>query len=117
MSEKQLMDGLISWAQQLGFLVAHIPDALYAIAAGQGRYEALAGAKGLPDLIICGHGHLLVLECKTATGRVDAAQLEWLDAFAGVSNDRLHVMVVRPDDYDNTIELMRQCREESWRAA
>lgn len=111
------MDGLIAVATQLGFKVAHIPDRLYALAASQGRYDALSGAEGLPDIIAVGHGCIIVLECKTETGRVSHTQLDWLDAFAGVSSDYVHVRVVRPDDYDDVIALMTTIREEGWQAA
>lgn len=117
MTEKQLLDGLLDWARQLGFITVHIPDRLYALAAEQGRYDAMSGAKSWPDITAVGHGHMLLLECKTETGRVKPGQLEMLDALAAVSNDRVHVRVVRPADYDEVIALMQRCREEGWQAA
>lgn len=116
-TEKQLMDALIQTALHLGYLVMHIPDRLYALAAGQGRYDTLAGAKGFPDLIIAGYGQLIVIECKSATGTVEPEQQAWLREIESIDSDRVHVMVVRPEDQDSVIEQMIRCREESWRAA
>lgn len=116
-TEKQLMDALIATALQLGYLVMHIPDRLYALAAGQGRYDTLAGAKGFPDLIIAGYGRLFVIECKSATGTVDPEQQAWLREIESVESDRVHVLVARPVDQNDIMDRLVQYREESWKAA
>ena len=98
MTETQLQDGLIDAARRLGFLVYHSADAR--------RSEP-----GFPDLVIVGHGRILVCECKTQKGRVRGpavtrrgrvlpGQRDWLTAFdkAGVYAD-----VVRPEATDDAI--------------
>ena len=118
-SEKQLMDALIATARTLGFAVMHIPDKLYAVAASQNRYDALSGAKGWPDVVAVGYGHMFVVEAKSATGRTFTEQDGWLEAFGELARgvDRVHVFMARPEDQDAIIELMVQCREDSWRKA
>lgn len=114
-SERQLMDALIETAQRLHYQVAHIPDRLYGLAAKEGRYDAMAGATGLPDLLICGYGALLVVECKAANGKTSPEQEAWLEELSSVVGDKVHVFVARPDDQDRIQALMTKYREESWR--
>lgn len=123
-TERQLMDAIADTAVQLGYQCAHIPDALYALAATEGRFDAMGGAKGLPDLLICGYGVFMALEVKDKNGTVDRAQQEWMDAFtafvdaiAPESRYRMHVQVVRPEDQDYIQETLVFHREESWKEA
>lgn len=116
-TEKQFMDALIETAQRLHYQVAHIPDRLYGLAASQGRYDALAGATGLPDLLICGYGALLIVECKAANGKTRPEQDAWIEELSSVVGDKVHVFVARPEDQNRIMDLMVRYREESWRKA
>lgn len=83
MSERVLLEAVIECALRLGWQVAHIPDALYALAASQGRFDALMGAEGLPDLILAKGGRVILAECKSARGRVRDTQAVWLAESGG----------------------------------
>lgn len=88
LSEAQWMDSVTDLLTAQGFLWAHIPDKLYALAAKEGRFDAMTGAAKLPDLIVIGLDYsqgdrpvptLYLLETKTERGRVDPGQQEWID--------------------------------------
>lgn len=116
-SEKELMDTLIAWFRQTGYVVMHIPDKLYAVAAAQNRYDALSGAKGWPDIVAVGYGHLFVVETKSDRGRTFDEQEAWLAAFQEMDGGNVHVYLARPEDQNTIIEHMVNVREASWRTA
>lgn len=122
-SERQFMDAIIETALRLHYKVMHINDRLYALAAKQGRYDALAGAEGFPDLLIVGYGVMFVIETKAQDGRTSLAQDEWLDAFAGLvdpmcghCSDRIWLYVARPEQQTEIMEKLAYYRERSWAA-
>jgi hypothetical protein len=106
MTERQLQDCIVQAARVLGYLVHHQPDSR--------RSEP-----GYPDLTIVHPetGALLVIECKTArgrlrgpsvakkSGRVLPGQAEWIAAFlrAGAG-----AVIARPADLDDVIEALKQ---------
>lgn len=47
-----------------------------------GWVTPIKGDAGWPDLVICGHGHLFVVELKRRPNKVTAEQQDWLDALA-----------------------------------
>jgi len=112
MTETELQNGLIDAARRLGFLCFHATDAR--------RSEP-----GFPDLVIVGHGRVLVCECKTQKGklrgqavtkrgRVLPGQQDWLNAFdkAGA-----YTTVVRPEatrdaiGYDEALKIIQAAAE------
>ena len=113
MSEAEWMQSIIDLAQSQGYLVAHIPDRLYQLAAKQRRFDAMTGAKALPDLIIVGlnyaHGDVpqptvYFLETKTMRGAVAPEQQEWIDRV-----DQAVLVqgeIVRPDDWERIKHMM-----------
>jgi hypothetical protein len=82
-SERELMKAVIACAERLGWVVAHINDDLYALAAREGRQDALVGAKGLPDLVLARNGVTLLVELKSERGRVRPEQAAWIEASGG----------------------------------
>ncbi len=78
----QIMHGLIDAARALGYMVHHETD-------------SRKTDPGFPDLLIVGHGHIFIFECKsryeklrpatvTKKGRYLPGQEEWLQAFEDV---------------------------------
>jgi len=108
MSEAQLMKLVIDAAQKLGWIVAHINDRMYSLAIAAGRPDVMAGAKGLPDLIMARSGRVIFAELKSAKGRVRADQQMWLDELQARVPDVTHeVYTWRPADwFDGTIEAV-----------
>ncbi len=114
-SEAEFMKQIIDLATLHGWLVAHVPDALYRLAGLQGKYYMMAGAKGLPDLILAKPGSpktgwypVVFLECKAARGRVKPEQQQWLDALdqGEALRDYIVARVVRPSDWDSIVALL-----------
>lgn len=63
--EAQVQQAIVDDARLLGYLVYH-------------TYDSRRSEPGFPDLWIVGYGHLLVLELKTARGKVTDAQQRWI---------------------------------------
>ena len=53
------------------------------------------GRRGLPDLIVAGHGRFLMIELKAEGGTLDEDQRAWLDALTAAGVD---ARVLRPRD-------------------
>lgn len=111
MSERELLEAVVECAQRLGYLVAHIPDELYKLAVSVDRPDMMAGAAGLPDLILVHPGDkwlpVIFAELKTERGRVRPMQQVWLDALDRESLDDGFVRVVlwKPMDWlDGSVE-------------
>jgi hypothetical protein len=103
MSEKSLQDTIVKAARALNYLVFH--------AATMQRSEP-----GFPDLVIVGNGTCWFLELKTARGKLRPptvtargrclpGQQEWIDAINACAN--VEAAVVRPDDLDNVLDVLR----------
>jgi hypothetical protein len=95
MSEAELMEAVIRAARLHGWLVHHDRPGL----DRRGRWRtAVQGDAGFPDLVLARAGVVLVVECKSATGRLDPAQRAWLLATGG--------RVVRPRHLDRMLALL-----------
>ena len=96
MPEKQLQQQVLDAARYLGYMCYH-------------TYDARRSEPGFPDAILLGTGpragRLVVLECKTETGRLTQAQLTWLGAWMQVP--AAVVMVVRPRDVDEVLQVLQ----------
>lgn len=94
--EKDFMKTIIVAARWLGYLVYHDLD-------------SRSNVPGWPDLFLVGTGEhagrMIVLECKTETGRATAEQLVWLGAFMEIPG--ADVLTVRPRDIDRVLELLQ----------
>lgn len=89
MSEQMLLDAVTELAQWRGFLTYH-------------THDSRRSQPGFPDLVLLRGLELIVVELKSARGKLSAAQIEWLAAltFAGIET---HCW--RPEQWnDGTIE-------------
>ena len=96
MTEDELLTGVIEAAASGGWLTFHV----------RGYHPGIVqGHVGFPDLVAVHRDRGLVvwIETKTATGRVDEAQERWHAALRAAGAD---VRVIRPDDYDATVEWL-----------
>lgn len=102
-SEAELQSALIEAAMLRGYLAHHVRPARTA----RGYRTPLEGHPGFPDLVLIdrGAGALFVWELKSATGRLDAMQAEWLAAWSAALPDvlRVDVRVVTPDMLDDAL--------------
>lgn len=110
-TEEQFMNQVIELAERSGYLVSHIPDGLYRLAAKQKRFNAMVGAKGFPDIVAAhatDHSRpLLFLELKAQNGRLSEEQRAWLAALKGFDySDEVVVRVFKPSDWDEIERLL-----------
>ena len=102
MSEAELMELVIEQALTCGWIVAHINDRMYSLAIASGRPDVMAGAKGLPDLIMARSGRVIFVELKSKTGKVRPDQQMWLDELQARVPDATHeVYTWRPADWQS----------------
>ena len=90
MSERQLQDLIIEAAELGGWLWFHVA-----------RSDLGRASAGFPDLVLVRPPELIMVEVKTAKGKLRPVQKVWLDALAKV--DLITVDVVRPPDADGLI--------------
>ena len=84
-SELECEHTIIAACRVLGYRV-HGERA--AFSPGRRRFSTpIKGDAGWPDLIICGHGHVLAVELKRHPNRIEPEQAQWLHELrrAGVS--------------------------------
>ena len=60
---------------------------------------------GWPDLALCRPPRLVLVELKSATGKVSPAQARWLGLLGACPT--LEVYVWRPDDLDAAVRILR----------
>ncbi len=103
--EGELQDEIVSDLQRLGYLGAFFRPARV-MRSGKETYETPVGGDGAgwPDVVAVGHGRVIVLECKSSTGRLGDAQLEWLRSWQQVPGAT--VSVVRPDNWPELRALL-----------
>lgn len=88
---------MIDAAKRLGWRVVHYRAAQ----VRDGRWATpLQGHPGAPDLILAKAGRVLLVELKTRTGKVSAAQTLWLDALGE------HGAVWRPGDQEQVLAVL-----------
>lgn len=87
--EDELEAAVAREAKRFGWLRYHTKDSR--------KSEA-----GFPDDILIRGNKLLAMELKSATGQPTAAQLTWLEAFAGVGTVKCGIW--RPKDWDEIIK-------------
>lgn len=92
MSESDLQDSIVELARINGWLVHHCRPGMNR--RGQWATQ-IQGSPGWPDLLLVRGTRILAIELKSARGRVEPEQTEWLDALeeAGVVT-----FVWRPQD-------------------
>ena len=112
-SEKDLLDYVIEYAQAKNWRVAHFRPGMTSRVDKRGRpiwvTPVQADGKGFPDLILIRRdelgGRFIVAELKSENGKVTKAQQEWLGILtylAGYSSPsaRMEVYIWRPSDRD-----------------
>jgi hypothetical protein len=92
MTEKQLQDALIGAAKATGWLVYHV-------------FDSRRSTPGFPDLVLLKGKRCMVLELKTAKGRVRPEQRAWLAAFTWAGID---ARLVRPDDLETVLQELSE---------
>jgi hypothetical protein len=88
-SEAAFMTQVKAIAYTYGWMTHHSQPSM----TRTGRYLT-TGSAGFPDLVLAGERGFILAELKTDTGRVSAAQTEWLKA----CNPHVECYVWRPRD-------------------
>lgn len=84
MTEAQWQQQVVELAGYYGWRVYH-------------TYDSRRSHPGWPDLVLCRPPEFLIVELKTAKGRVTPAQQEWLDDLAA---SNVETAVWRPGDFE-----------------
>jgi hypothetical protein len=98
MTEAELQRVIVDAAALGGWRVAHFPPSR-SHRGGHLTAGAYDAVRGWPDLVLI-RDRLIVLELKSARGRVTPEQAAWLDAFTAAGID---TRTVRPADLDALI--------------
>lgn len=89
MTEAQLQDAVIQLAHLRGWMTYH-------------TYDSRRSSPGFPDLVLVRADRLVLVELKSASGRVTADQQRWLEALYLTNNE---VYLWRPADWlDGTVD-------------
>lgn len=88
MTEKALQSAIVQTARLLGWRVYH-------------TFDSRRSEPGFPDLCMVRGRELIFAELKTATGKVSAAQYEWLNALADTGH--AYVAIWRPADWSSGV--------------
>lgn len=67
-------------------------------------YDSRRSTPGWPDLVLCRPPELLIIEVKTATGRLTSAQRQWITCLSWCG---IETHVWRPSDMDYIFERLR----------
>ena len=98
MTEAELQQLLTDAAELNGWLVFHDND-------------SRLNPAGFPDLVLVKPPRIVLLELKTAKGRVRPEQQVWLDALADV--DTVASALVRPEHADQILTYLRNPERHS----
>jgi len=100
LSEAYLDQQVLGIAHENGWKAYHVRDSR----------RVIQGDTGYPDWTLARDGKVVLMECKTEAGRLEPAQVEWLEALGWPGFDDQwgqwglvtlpHVYVVRPSDWD-----------------
>jgi hypothetical protein len=115
MSEKELHDDIVEFAESCGWIYAHVPDGLYKFAAIHRRFSALKGAKSLPDLIML-HAEMnrcIVAETKTERGSLSKGQKRWLELFSRIEGVETYLW--RPRTMSEVYRILRERVDDTWK--
>lgn len=64
-----------------GVELIHVPNGGYRTPAEAARFKAQGVVAGVPDLVICARGQMLMLELKAKRGRLSSAQETMIERF------------------------------------
>lgn len=99
--EREFLEQIIELAHLLQWRVAHFRPARTATGW---RTPCQADAAGWPDLVLVKGNRLLFRELKTSTGKLTAAQRDWLAALEAAGQD---AKVYRPGDWPDIERELR----------
>jgi hypothetical protein len=93
-TEAQLQHAIESQAHNLGFKHYHtrIPQ---------------GSNKGFPDLVICGHGIVLYVECKGPTGSTTKDQEAWIAELQKANQFAMVASTEEPDHYELVVKILQ----------
>jgi len=103
-TEADLQAAVMELARRCGWRVAHFRPAR---TDGGWRTAVSGEGAGFPDLVMVRGKSLLIVELKSATGRLSAAQGEWVLALGAAGAD---MRVWSPDDWpeiETTLKVRR----------
>ena len=103
MTEAELQQTVLEAARLRGWHASHFRPARVT----DGWRTPLAGEPGFPDLVLARAGDVLALELKAERGRPSAAQVMWLDALGAGAPAVLRSALVRPEQLDAVLRLLR----------
>jgi hypothetical protein len=97
--EKDFQNMVVKYAQHCGWLIHHTRPAM----RQSGKWSTpIQGNAGFPDLVLARNGELLIVELKSAKGRLSDKQNDWMEALAG-NGARLW----RPADWPHILKVLR----------
>lgn len=94
-SEAEFTRAVVALARSHSWLCYHALPARSA----KGWHTPTMGDVGFVDLVLCRNGVVIFAELKSATGRVRAAQCDWLDALPGA-------LIWRPKDWSEIVGVL-----------
>jgi hypothetical protein len=95
-TEKQFQEAVLEYAKLCGWRTYH-------------PFDSRRSTHGYPDLTLVRDGTLIFAELKTETGRLSAAQCDWLEDLAAVSHGAAPWVIVRtwrPADWPEIERLL-----------
>ena len=94
MTEEELLSAIIQLAKRLGWMATHFRPARTA----QGWRTPLEGDRGFVDAVVAHRQFgLLLIETKSATGKLRPEQIAWRDVLSGA--DEYRYFLFRPADW------------------
>lgn len=100
-SEEQHMNDVMYRMRLAGLsLIYHVPD------------SRRVSSAGFPDVVACGFGRLIAVECKKVGGVVSSAQRAWLNELGKVPG--VETLVATPEDWPAIEALLPINREGQW---
>jgi len=113
-TEDECEDTIVAAASLLGYRV-HVERKAR---TRRGWRTPIKGHPGWPDLVIVGHGRLIVAELKRKPNRLDPDQAVWLDALRNVTGSVLDVQLLWvPEQMQSFIDYLSACAASPRRVA
>lgn len=94
MKERDLQTTILQAASLFGWRAYH-------------TFDSRRSAYGFPDLVIAGHGKLIMWELKAKLGSLTHHQADWMGTLSEVQSPPI-VEVVRPEDLDRCLDLLHR---------
>ena len=99
MTEDELLQAITDAATYLGWRWHHVRRSDKALQMG---------SPGFPDLVLARNGRVLFLELKGRRAKFRPGQLEWIGATTLIpADERVQAFVIRPDNLDFALGLLR----------